>query len=161
MAAAAAPLKSLINPDDPALHAPARMPDAICAACQRRGTPVPEGDGAIVRCILESLALKSRQVVGWLEELTGGRLAKIHIVGGGTQNRTLCQMTADACNRPVVAGPVEATAAGNLLLQARAAGDIGSIADAREVVRRSFEINDYAPVDVAPWDDAFGRFVTL
>ena len=110
-------------------------------------------------CILESLALKSRQVVGWLEELTGGRLAKIHIVGGGTQNQALCQMTADACNRPVIAGPVEATAAGNLLLQARAAGDIDSIADAREVVRRSFEISDYEPTDVAPWDDAFGRFM--
>jgi rhamnulokinase len=159
LAAAAAPLRSLINPDDPALHAPARMPDAICAACKALGQPVPESDGAMVRCILESLALKSRQVVGWLEELTGGRLAKIHIVGGGTQNQALCQMTADACNRPVIAGPVEATAAGNLLLQARAAGDIDSIADAREVVRRSFEISDYEPTDVAPWDDALGRFM--
>jgi len=89
---------------------------------------VPTSEGAIIRTALESIALRYRMVLGYLEELAGGRLETIHIVGGGTQNRLLCQMTADACNRRVVAGPVEATAVGNLMMQAVAKGALGSIA---------------------------------
>ena len=139
------PLATVINPDDASFLSPPSMPEAIREFCRRTGQKPPENDGAIVRCALEGLALKYRQVLAWLEQLIGGRIETIHIVGGGVQNRQLCQMTADACNRPVVAGPIEATAIGNLMMQAVAAGDVGSIAEAREVVRNSFEVTQYAP----------------
>ncbi len=157
-AADAAPLAAFINPDDPGFLAPAHMPAAIQDYCRRTGQNVPADEGAIIRCALESLALKYRQIVGWLEELTDGQIKTIHIVGGGTQNRQLCQMAADACGRRVVAGPIEATAIGNLLVQAMAAGTIGSIAQAREVVRRSFSVETYEPRNAARWDDAYARF---
>ncbi len=96
-----------------------------------------------------------------LEELIGGRIETIHIVGGGTQNRQLCQAAADACGRRVVAGPVEATAIGNVMMQAVAAGDVGSIAEAREVIRRSFAVDEYQPRTTDAWDAAFERFVAL
>ena len=129
-AAVAKPLAALINPDDPGFLAPADMPEAIRAFCRRTGQAVPENEGAVIRCALESLALQYRRVLGWLEGLIGGRIETMHIVGGGTQNRQLCQMAADACQRRVVAGPVEATAIGNLMMQAIAAGEVGSIAEA-------------------------------
>jgi rhamnulokinase len=100
-------------------------------------------------------------VLLWLEQLIGGRIETIHIVGGGVQNHRLCQMTADACNRPVAAGPIEATAIGNLMIQAVAAGDVASIAESREVIRRSFEVKKYQPQNTAVWDQAFERFVAL
>jgi rhamnulokinase len=157
----ASPLASLINPDDAAFTAPADMPGAIRQFCRSSGQSVPESEGAVIRCALESLALKCRQVLGWLEELVGNRIDTIHIVGGGTQNKRLCQATADATGRGVVAGPVEATAIGNLMMQAVAAGAVGSIAEAREVVRRSFPVEEYAPRGAAAWDEAFIRFRQL
>ncbi len=161
MADVSPPLVSVINPDDPSLLAPADMPEAIRALCRASNQPVPEDEGAVIRCALEGLALKYRQVLGWLEELVGGRIDTIHIVGGGTHNRQLCQMTADACDRPVIAGPVEATAIGNLMTQAVADGAIGSIAEAREVIRRSFDLAHYEPNQPAAWDEAFARFLVL
>ncbi len=155
------PLASLINPDHPSLVAPKDMPAAIRQQCQAGGQPVPESDGAVVRCALESLALRYRMVLGWLRELTGSQIDTIHIVGGGTQNRLLCQMAADACNCRVVAGPVEATAIGNVMVQATTAGDVGGIAEARDVIRRSFDVIEYTPQDPGPWDEAFGRFEQL
>ena len=152
------PLQHLIDPDDPRLVAPADMPQAIRSCAAELGQPAPEQRGAVVRCALESLALRYRMVLGWLEELTGGRLTTIHVVGGGTQNELLCQMTADACGCRVVAGPAEATAIGNVMMQAVAAGDVGSISEAREVIRNSFDLKPYEPRDTAMWDDAFGRF---
>jgi rhamnulokinase len=137
------------------------MPQALCDYCQRTGQSVPRDEGAVVRTAIESLALKYRQVLGWLEELVGGRLEVIHVVGGGTQNRQLCQATADACNRPVVAGPVEATAIGNILMQAVAAGDVGSIAEAREIVRTSFAVEQYEPRNTSDWDAAYDKFLKL
>jgi rhamnulokinase len=137
------------------------MPSAIVDYCRRTGQPAPSGEGAIIRTALESLALKYRQVLGWLEELTGGRIETIHIVGGGTQNRQLCQMAADACNRPVVAGPIEATAIGNLMMQAVSAGDVRSIAEAREVIRHSFAVEDYDPRPDSAWDEAYAKFERL
>jgi rhamnulokinase len=122
---------------------------------------VPESDGAMIRCALESLALRYRLVVGWLEQLIGGPLETIHIVGGGTQNQLLCQMTADACNRRVVTGPIEATAIGNVMMQAVSNGDVSSIAEAREVIRASFSMHEYVPMDPDPWDEAFERFTRL
>jgi rhamnulokinase len=158
LAEQSAALRSLINPDAAEFVAPTDMPSSICGFCQRSGQPIPDTPGAVMRCALESLALRYRMVLQWLESLLGSRLATIHIVGGGSQNRLLCQMTADACARPVMAGPVEATAIGNLLLQAVAARDLGSIADAREVIRQSFPIVEYLPGDPSPWDDACERF---
>jgi rhamnulokinase len=161
LSAEARPLASVIDPDDPTFLAPADMPQAIREFCRRTGQSVPQTDGAVIRCALEGLALKYRQVLAWLEQLVGGRIETIHIVGGGTQNRQLCQMTADACNRRVVAGPVEATAVGNLMMQAVAAGDVASIPEAREIIRRSFAVEEYRPGKTAPWDEAFQRFTAL
>ncbi len=152
------PLRSLLDPDHSTLVAPTNMPAAIQQRCRDLGEPVPETEGALVRCILESLAMRYRMVLGWLEQLTGGSLATVHIVGGGSQNALLNQWTADACQRRVVAGPTEATAIGNLLSQIVATGDAGSISEAREIVQRSFEVAEYEPRDTGPWDDAFVRF---
>jgi len=160
-ASAAPPLVSLVAPDDGRFVAPKDMPAAIREFCQETGQPVPATAGATVRCVFESLALRYRMVLGWLKELTGASINTIHIVGGGTQNRLLCQMAADACNCRVVAGPVEATAIGNIMMQAVSAGDLQSIAAARDVIRDSFEVQEYAPQHRGGWDEAFGRFEQL
>lgn len=157
----AMPLASLINPDDASFTAPKDMPAAIRDYCSRTGQPVPETEGAVIRCALESLALRYRMVLGYLEELVGGRLDTIHIVGGGTQNRLLNQMAADACNRRVVAGPVEATAIGNVMMQAVASGAVASIAQAREVIKTSFPVQSYAPKHPAFWNEPYERFKKL
>ena len=157
----ATPLASLINPDDPSFSSPKEMPTAIRDYCSRTGQAVPESEGAVIRCALESLALRYRMVLGFLEELVGGRLDTIHIVGGGAQNRLLNQMAADACNRQVIAGPVEATAIGNVMMQAVASGAIGSIAQAREVIKSSFKVQEYVPKHLAHWDEAYERFKKL
>lgn len=151
-------LVSLIHPDDASFVAPQDMPEAIRAYCRSTKQPVPEEDGAVVRCALESLALRYRVVLGWLERLRGGRIETIHIVGGGALNRLLCQMTADATGRRVVAGPVEATAIGNVMMQVVASGEVGSIAESREVVQNSFSVTQYDPRETKPWDEAFTRF---
>lgn len=155
------PLVSLINPDHPSFTAPKDMPEAIREYCKKTGQTVPNSEGAVIRAALESLALKYRLVLGYLEELTGKRLDTIHIVGGGTQNRLLCQMTADACNRTVIAGPVEATAIGNVMVQAITDGVVKSIAEARSLVKESFSVQKYTPRNVTLWNDAFGRFQKL
>jgi rhamnulokinase len=158
LSAAAKPLVSFIDPDAHDFLAPDDMPEAIRGFCAKTGQPVPGDEGAVVRCAIESLALKIRYVMGMCEELAGGRIETIHIVGGGTKNRQLCQAAAAACGRRVVAGPVEATATGNLMMQAVAAGDVKNIAEAREVIRHSFAVDEYAPQNTAAWDEAFGRF---
>jgi rhamnulokinase len=161
LASAAPAFRSLVDPDDARLLAPADMPAAIHGYCDEHGQPTPESEGQFVRCALESLALKYRMVLGWLEELTGERVSVIHIVGGGTQNELLNQFTADACGRPVVTGPVEATALGNVLVQARTAGEVGSLSEIRDVVRASSEMKRYEPRDTAAWDAAYERFKEL
>ena len=153
--------RSLVNPNDGRFLNPPDMPKAIQDFCRETKQPVPKTEGELVRCAYESLALKYREVLGWLEELTGNRIEVIHIVGGGSRNQLLCQFTADACARPVYAGPVEATATGNLMMQAVAAGDVGSIAEAREVIRRSFAVEEYTPRETAAWDEAYGRFLRI
>jgi rhamnulokinase len=160
-AAAAKPLVSFINPDNPAFLAPGDMPAAIRSFCGKTGQAEPNDEGAVIRCALESLALQYRRVLGWLEELVGGRIETVHIVGGGTQNRQLCQMAADACQRRVIAGPIEATAIGNLVMQLISANEVGSIAEAREVVRQSFPVEEYQPTNAAAWEDAYQRFMKI
>ncbi|MCW3052214.1 MAG: Sugar (pentulose and hexulose) kinase, partial [Chthonomonadales bacterium] len=117
--------------------------------------------GATVRCCLESLALKYRWTLEKLEEFKGKRIETVHIVGGGTQNHLLCQLAANAMNRPVIAGPVEATAIGNVLMQALGRGRIGSLEQAREIVRCSFTLDTYLPQETAAWDAAYARFLRL
>jgi rhamnulokinase len=161
LAEAAPPLRSLVDPDAPDLLNPGDMPAAIRACCRRSGQPEPEDVGAMVRCCLESLALKYRWVVVALEELTGRRLDTIRIVGGGSQNALLCQLTADACGRRVVAGPAEATALGNILVQAVATGLLPDIAAGRAAVAASAEQAIFEPHASADWDAAIAGFETL
>jgi rhamnulokinase len=161
LAEAAPPFASLVNPDDPAFLLPANMPAGLADFCRRTGQAVPEEPGAVIRCALESLALRYRWVLERLEELVGRKQEMIHIVGGGSQNALLCQLAADACNRPVLAGPVEATAIGNVLVQALALGLVGSLAEGREVVRRSFEARSYTPQNPERWQGPYERFLKL
>lgn len=161
LAAEAAPFRALVDPDAPEFLNPADMPAALRTWCQVRGTAVPETDGALVRCALESLALKYRMVLGWLEELSGVKVDVLHIVGGGTQNELLNQFTANACGRPVIAGPIEATALGNVLLQARTAGALATLGDMRAVVRASSTLRTFEPRDQAAWGAAYSRFREL
>jgi rhamnulokinase len=155
----AAPFVSLVNPNDPSFILPANMPAALADFCRKSGQPAPQGIGGTIRCALESLALCYRWVLDRLETLTGQRAEVIHIVGGGSQNALLNQFTADACNRPVVAGPVEATAIGNVLVQALGVGVLGSLSDAREVVRRSFEVRTFTPHKPDAWQAPYERFL--
>jgi rhamnulokinase len=150
---------SLVNPDASSFILPANMPAALADFCRRTGQPVPDGPGPVLRCALDSLALRYRWVLERLEELTGRRLEVIHVVGGGSQNTLLCQLTADACDRRVLGGPVEATAIGNVLVQAIGLGLLGSLAEAREVVRRSFEVRVYDPQNPASWQEPYERFL--
>jgi len=152
---------SLVDPDDPSFLKPSCMPTAIRDFCRRTGQPEPADDGALVRCALESLALKYRNVLEQIESLTGQASEVIHVVGGGSQNELLNQFTADACGRPVIAGPVEATALGNVLVQARAAGALDSLADIRDVVANSTHPITVTPDNPSAWDDARSRFAGL
>lgn len=158
LAAEAPPFESLINPADARYLSPGDMPAKVEAACRESGQPVPESPGALVRCVLESLALLYRRTLDQLAELTGRRAERLHIVGGGSQNGLLNQFTANALQMPVVTGPVEATAAGNILVQAIAMGHLPSLEAAREVVRNSFDLKTVEPKDAAPWDEARDRF---
>ncbi len=158
LSAAERPLRCFVNPDAHDFLAPADMPEAIRRFCRQTGQTAPDGKGTVLRCALESIAMKFRKVLGYLEELAGGRIETIHIVGGGIQNKQLCQAAADACGRRVVAGPIEATATGNVMMQAVAAGDVSSIADARDVIRRSFSVEVYEPQNTDAWSEAYERF---
>lgn len=153
------PFVSLIDPDDASFMLPPDMPRAIAEFCRRTGQPAPIEPGAVIRCALESLALKYRWVLEKLEALLGRRLGEIHVVGGGSQNALLCQLTADACNRPVLAGPVEATALGNLLVQAVGLRLLNSLSEARDVVRRSFDLRTFEPQQPTAWDEPYARFL--
>jgi rhamnulokinase len=161
LADTAPPLRSLVDPDAPDFLNPIDMPAAIGAYCRRTSQPEPTSVGALVRCCLESLALKYRWVVDALEELTGRQIDTIRIVGGGSQNALLCQLTADACGRQVVAGPVEATALGNILVQAVALGKLLDIAAGRKAVEASFEQAIYEPQTSGDWDAAVVGFDAL
>ncbi len=165
-AATAAPFQGLIDPDHAHFlkpNAPGdEMPDRIRAYCRATGQPVPADKAAVIRCVLESLALKYRWVLDRLEAMVGYRLDPIHIVGGGVQNQLLCQFTADATGRVVIAGPVEATALGNVIVQAQAVGLVGSPAEGRELLRRSFAVTEYEPSpEQAAWEAAYERLAAL
>jgi len=153
LASEAPPLKTLIDPNHPSLVAPTDMPAAIRELASMSGQPVPESTGAVIRAALESVAANVRQTLTELDELVGRRIGRIHVVGGGVQNKLLCQMIADAANRPVVAGPIEATAIGNLLVQLMACDGRVDLRSVREVVRDSFDPITYEPQAAAAWDE--------
>ena len=136
-------------------------PSRIRAFCTRTGQPEPESEGAIIRCALESLAIKFRQVLIELESVCEKKMEAIHVVGGGSHNTLLCQLTADATGRPVIAGPGEATALGNILMQALADGKVGSLDQIREIVRNSTEVVTYEPGPSELWEPAYRRFLKL
>ena len=157
LAAEAEAFISVIDPDyDEFLH-PGEMPARIQKYCAETNQRVPQTKGEVIRVVLESIVLKYRLVLERLEELTGKHLNPIHIIGGGTKNKLLNQFTADSTDRTIVTGPVEATAIGNILMQSIGMKHLGSLADAREVVRTSFELEIYEPERTADWDEAYSR----
>ncbi|MGE0377124.1 MAG: rhamnulokinase family protein [Planctomycetaceae bacterium] len=160
-AAAAEPFRSLVDPDHESFLTPDDMAEALRRRCQATGEPVPETDGQLIRCALESLALKYRRVLEGIERLTGERVETIHVVGGGSKNELLNRFTAGACDRRVIAGPAEATALGNVLVQARTAGDIGTLAEIRDVVRASSDLTTYTPSNASHWVAAYTRMQRL
>lgn len=161
LAEAAPSMVSIIDPDDSSFVAPDNMPTAIQEYCQKTGQHVPESEGEIIRCALESLALRYRVVLEMLETLVGRPLNTIHMVGGGVQNKMLCQLSADACQREVVAGPVEATALGNVMMQAIGTGVLGSIEEARQLIRNAPDIETYSPRPHGRWEEGLARLKSL
>ncbi|MCM2374457.1 rhamnulokinase [Aporhodopirellula aestuarii] len=161
LAEAAEPFRSLIDPDDPRFLSPADMPEAIAGYCRDTKQPVPESPGQFARCILESLALLYRSTLDTIERLTGRTIKNLHIVGGGSQSALLNQFAANATGRKVLAGPVEATAIGNVLIQAVALGDLESLSAMRDLVRQSFPIDTFDSTDFDQWSEAQKRFEKL
>ncbi len=153
-----APFTMFVDPDAKDFQAPPDMPAAIAAFCRRTGQPVPTNPGQFTRAIFESLALKYRSVKESLAQITGKPIEKIYIVGGGSKNLILNQFTADALNCRVMAGPVEATSIGNIVMQLFALGEVRSLAEGRALVRRSVEPKIFEPQSTAVWDDAYTRF---
>jgi rhamnulokinase len=150
-----------MDPDFEGFLHPGDMPSRIRKYCVDTNQAVPQTKGQITRIAFEGIALKYRLVLEKLEELTGKRLDPIHIIGGGTRNRLLNQLTADAASRAVIAGPVEATAIGNILMQAIGLKQLDSLAEARSVVRKSFTPEVYEPQNTAGWDEAYSRLREL
>lgn len=157
----AEPFRSLINPDDPRFANPTSMVEAIQAYCRETNQPVPEDYRQMARCIFESLALRYRQVIGYLRELAPFSIERLHVIGGGTYNQHLMQMTANSIGIPVLTGPVEGTAIGNIMLQAKAAGLVNDIYEMRKVIADSIEMKTYLPQDKAVWDKAYEKFGTI
>ncbi len=163
LAKSAAPLRALVDPDDATFLNPQNMAAAIQSFCRKTRQPVPASEGALIRCALDSLALKYQKVLERLEAVTGQHIEVIHIVGGGSRNELLNQLTANACNRPVLAGPVEATVLGNVLVQGRACGEIGSLAELRAIVEHSCKLKAFEPqaAQLDRWMEARSRFAAL
>jgi rhamnulokinase len=161
LAAEAPPFVSLIDPADGRFLSPDDMPAKIRAYCQETGQPAPATPGALIRCVLESLALLYRRTLLQIEQLIGNKIQRLHIVGGGSRNVLLNQFTANALQIPVLAGPAEATAIGNLLVQAITLEHLPSLAAAREVVRSSSELSPVDPAERLAWEAAYRRFSAL
>jgi rhamnulokinase len=161
MANQARPFKCIINPDDARFLNPPDMPQAIASFCQDSKQPAPQSKGEFVRTVLEALALKYRFVLEQIQSMRGMRLDALHIVGGGSQNDLLNQFTANATGLPVIAGPVEATALGNVVVQAMAKKIVGSLGEARELISRSFQVRTFEPMNVQQWNDKYEQGKSL
>lgn len=150
--------RSFIDPDDPSLSSHGNLPDKIRDYCRRTNQPVPETIGQVVRCIYESLALKYRLALEQISECTGKKFDVLHLMGGGTKDGFLCELTAQSLGLPVIAGPVEATALGNIVLQLIALGEIKSIEEGRKIIAETEKVKTYNEVRMPAWDEAFERF---
>jgi rhamnulokinase len=157
-AAAVRPLRSIVDPDGAGFRDPADMAGAIAAFCRKTKQPVPRTRAEFARCVFDSLALKYRLVIEELKQVCARPLHRVHIVGGGSRNRLLCQLAADATGLPVLAGPAEATAIGNILVQALGHGRVSSLSEIRRIVARSFETERFSPNATPEWDRAYERF---
>ena len=153
--------KFFIDPDDDSFATPGNMPQKICAFCEKTGQGKPESDGAMIRCIYESLAMKYRFAVNQISENTGNKFDVLHLLGGGTKDTFLCQMTADSLNMSVVAGPTEATALGNIILQLIALGDIKDVNEGRELIKSSEKLTTYKPENAQAFECAYNNFVKI
>ncbi|MFG2004276.1 rhamnulokinase family protein [Spirillospora sp. NPDC048911] len=161
LAAATKPLRSVIDPNDPSFIAPGDIPSRIAVYCERTHQPTPHTHAEYVRCILDSLALGHRAAIRQASELSGHEIEVVHLVGGGSHNPLLCQLTADALGLPVIAGPAEATALGNIGIQARSAGVIEDLNSLRALIARTQPLRRYEPKgSTTPWTDATARLTT-
>ena len=158
MIESAEPFQAFIDPDHPSFNNPMHMPRAIEHYCRDTGQHVPEDNGAMLRCIIESRACKYRFVLERIEQLAGGRFPGLYSVGGGSQNRALCQWTANVLGRPAWIGSQETTGIGNIVVQLLALGHIGSIQQARLLIRDSFPLLTYEPQEIEEWEHAFAQF---
>ena len=161
MAAKAAPLRSLIDPDAPEFVPAGDLPQRIRDFCTATGQPIPQTIGEMVCCIDQSLALAYKKALEEIKECTGKQYSSIHLIGGGAQSALLCQMTANACGLPVIAGPVEATVYGNSIAQYMALGELDSLSQAREVLSNTLETVVYEPRGTAEWEEAYGRYLEI
>jgi sugar (pentulose or hexulose) kinase len=155
------PFAMLIDPDDDIFYSPGNMPEKIRAYCRKTGQRPPEGKGEVVRCIMESLALKYHMTLKGLEKIVGYEIPVLHVVGGGTKNTMLSQFTANATGKPVITGPIEATAVGNLATQLIALGEVSNLSEARTLIKRSFPTGEYLPNGRNQWAEAYGRFESM
>ena len=158
---AAEPFKCLINPDDLSFLNPGNMPVAIRNYCEKTDQYIPQTKGEIARCIYDSLVMKYKFTLGQIESVIGKKIEKLHIIGGGAHNKMMNQLTADAIGIPVFAGPTEATAIGNLMMQAKAAGVVKSLSEIRKIIRNSFEVTEYTPSPELDWETAYSKFKKL
>ena len=155
----AKPFVSFINPDDPVFSPFGNMPKRIKEFCEKTGQPIPETDGEICRCIYQSLAMKYRQALENLEKITGKTYDRIHMVGGGINNKLVCQFAADFCNRTVYAGPIEATATGNAIAQFIALGEISDVWEARKIIADNTDMAIYTPNPTEESEKAYKEFL--
>lgn len=158
LALAAPPLRSFIDPDDPVFTPPGDIPKRVQEFCCRTGQQVPQTTGEIMRCIYQSLALKYRYAIEQLSQVTGKHFSSLHILGGGTKDGLLCQMAADCINIPVIAGSVEATALGNILIQLVALGELRDIDEGRSLIAHTETVKHFDPVDSTTWDNAYQTY---
>ena len=161
LARAEKPFTCFIDPDAPEFATAGSMPEKIQNFCRKTNQPVPESDGALVRCIYESLAMKYKFAISQISENTGKNFDVLHLLGGGTKDGFLCQMTANSLGIPVIAGPTEATALGNILLQLIALGDIKDIDEGRSLIRQQESVKEYLPADTDEWKKAYKNFCTV
>lgn len=154
----AEPFQALVHPDAPSFAAPGDMPARLRSLCAKTGQDLPNTVGAIARCVFESLAMRYRDVLDMLEQISGNPISTLHIVGGGTQNKLLNQFAANASGRSVIAGPVEATALGNALVQMMADGSLQSLREGRSLIQTAFPQETYIPTQVEAWDTAYQHY---
>ena len=161
MAEKAEPFAAYINPDDTSFFAHGDMPKRVNLYLEKTNQNTIDDKGQLIRIVLESLAFRYKEVIEKAEAVTNTKLDCIHIVGGGIQNELLCQFTANATGKQVITGPIEATAIGNILMQAKAIGQIESLADARKLVIKSVELKKYQPKDAEIWQQKYEKFAEI